>query len=319
MMKDIKLVVVAAMCILGQVAPTQAFVLTDTKMEKEIVYDANELALLKEDPSLAAYAQHLSMVKEESESVRLSEEVSSEAYANHVSIAQEQIIGDPDHSHRLDGYINTSIFEWADSRSLPYINPDRIHPQILKYEDYILEKINDPQLDKLFEEVLGGRTYDKSIFIKDIVLAIMEVETGRGFSDDKNPSNENNGNGWGIFQIEDVSYGRSKTRSSQVDSKNKNEIIYTINLNDRLDPEKSIDWFIAHFHNLLWKANGDYSKAIQSYNYGIFGLQWLVEDYQEDWYQNLDKICDSIGERTGSMKNTYGDSQYLYKVLAYIK
>lgn len=293
MLNNLKVVALAVMYILGQVVPAQAVELQDTKQEKEIVCEASETVSLTKEEGLAAYAYH-------------------------VSIVQEQIVGDPDHSHREDGYIDPSIFEWLDDLNLQYVNANRIHPQILSYEDYILQKINSPEWHLLFEEVLGGWSYDKSVFVKDIVLAIMEVETGRGFSDDEYPSDENSGYGWGLFQIEDISYGKSNSRSSMVDCKNKNEIIYDIDLNDRLDPEKSIDWFLAHFHNLLWKTNGDYSKAIQSYNYGIFGLQWLIEDYDEYWYQNLDKICQSISIRTGSPMRAHGDSGYLFKVLSYI-
>lgn len=293
MLNNLKVMAVVVMYLLGQVVPAQAVELQDTGMAQEMMYDANETVSLTEEEALAAYAYH-------------------------VSIVQEQIIGDPDHSHREDGYIDSSVYEWLDGLDLQYINRNRMHPQILSYEDYILQKINSPEWHLLFEEVLGGWSYDKSVFIKDIVLAIMEVETGRGFGDDESPSAENAGYGWGLFQIEDISYGKSGLRSSIVDSKNENEIIYEISLEDRLDPEKSIDWFLAHFHNLLWKTDGDYSKAIQSYNYGVFGLQWLIEDYDEAWYQNLDKICQSIAIRTGSPMRAHGDSGYLFKVLSYI-
>lgn len=215
-------------------------------------------------------------------------------------------------------FINENIWDKLETETLQYIDPSIVHEEILSYEDYIRQCVSSSDWDYLYSTYLGGKTHQNIEFITQLVMAIMQVESGRD-AEHTLPSKEQTGAAWGICQIEDTSYGSDTYRSSGIDQKNEHEIIKTIKLKDRLDAKKSIEWFTSHFHNILLKTEGDFAKAIQGYNFGIFGLQWLCDDYGSDWFNHLDDIESSIAKRTGTLKRNHGDDKYLFKVLAYLK
>ena len=188
---------------------------------------------------------------------------------------------------------------------------EEVHPEIVSYSSVFLENANK----EYWQEVYENTDLDPE-YIAGILMAIAQVETGQGYQDDEKPSSNNTGNGWGLLQIE---YLGKPIRSSLVKSAEgiDVQIKTTRDSNDeRLNPEKSIEWATAHFYNLLTFFDYDIEMAIQGYNYGGFALKWLVDDYGADWVNNLDKVTKSIERKINQRKASHGDSLYLQKVLA---
>lgn len=113
---------------------------------------------------------------------------------------------------------------------------------------------------------------------------------------------------WGIMQIE---YTLEKTFAAfGLDTTGEE---WT--LQDRLDPEKSIQFAAYLISQSLIKYDCDYAKMIQSYNFGQTVLDRILAATDgEAW---LDERKNAAQYATGWSYPTYGDAEYIEHVLRY--
>lgn len=130
----------------------------------------------------------------------------------------------------------------------------------------------------------------------NLVKAMILQESGG------NPSAK--GSASGLMQIEYVN--------------NQNFINYGLNTygetwtaDDLLDPEKNIDYGVYVLAGNISHYNGDYLKAVQSYNYSYYSLDKLIKAYGDNWINSRSHMAELLG------KSSYGDSLYLEHVFRY--
>ena len=112
---------------------------------------------------------------------------------------------------------------------------------------------------------------------------------------------------WGIMQIEytlEKSFAKFGYDTTGVE--------WT--LEDRLDPEKSIN-FAAHLiSGFLIKYDCDYLKMLSAYNFGETVLDRILAAKGDDWFSER---ANAVNYVTGWPYKSYGDSQYVEHVLRY--
>lgn len=80
---------------------------------------------------------------------------------------------------------------------------------------------------------------------------------------------------------------------------------------DLLDPMKNIDYGVYVLAGNLSHYNGDYLKAVQSYNYSYYSLDKLISTYGDEWINSRSHMAELNG------KSSYGDPLYLEHVFRY--
>ncbi|MDD6484921.1 MAG: stalk domain-containing protein [Clostridiales bacterium] len=112
---------------------------------------------------------------------------------------------------------------------------------------------------------------------------------------------------WGIMQIEytmNESFGKFGYDTTGV--------YWTPE--DRLDPQKSINYAAHLISGYLIKYDCDYLKMLTAYNYGSTVLDRIVAAKGDDW---LSERVNSVNYVTNWPYSTYGDAQYVEHVLRY--
>ncbi len=112
---------------------------------------------------------------------------------------------------------------------------------------------------------------------------------------------------WGIMQIEYTmeksfaSFGEKTTGTKWT-------------LEDRLDPSKAIPFAAWLISESLYKYDSDYMKTIQSYNFGEYILNKIIDAKGDDW---LDERQNAASYAENWPYKTYGDAQYIEHVMRY--
>ena len=151
-----------------------------------------------------------------------------------------------------------------------------------------------------------------------LIIAMMAQESG----------GKPNINGDGLMQVQGSSR-QGVTPSGE-------SVKVPANGQSKLDPRVNIEMGIIEFKNRLDDYDGDALKAIQSYNFGAGGLNWIKTNYPEswdtlDWLNYREESRAYFGEKTfgGPTRSAhdtdpakkdlprYGDTLYLEHVLRY--
>lgn len=112
---------------------------------------------------------------------------------------------------------------------------------------------------------------------------------------------------WGIMQIE---YTMEKSFASFGERTTGEK--WT--LEDRLDPAKAIPFAAWLISEALYKYDSDYMKTIQSYNFGQYVLDKIIDAKGDDW---LDERKNAVLYVENWPYKTYGDAQYIEHVMRY--
>lgn len=112
---------------------------------------------------------------------------------------------------------------------------------------------------------------------------------------------------WGIMQIE---YSLEKAFAKF--GLDNTGVAWT--LQDRLDPEKSIQFAAYLISDSLFKYDCDYMKMIQSYNFGQTVLNRIIAAKGDAW---MDERKNAAEYADNWAYKTYGDAQYIEHVLRY--
>lgn len=213
-----------------------------------------------------------------------------------------------DYAENFEAYIPQDVMEGFDFE-------ERVGTDYVLEEDKIGSTeipVSVLQLEPIFAKYSNGNE-----ILKNILMAKCAQESGG-----RNIYDDFDGSGrafpaWGVMQIEDTSKGIYPYRRGTGKAFGFNiEITKDAETDERLDQDKAIRWASEHFQYLLEHYNGDMLKALQAYNYGVGGMDILVE-YAESQGLSWLNVTDMMPTLLG--KQRHGDPNYVSNVLKYYK